>query len=229
MKKSEYKRIELYMLSMMEDSAHDKEHIYRVLYNALEIAGTEKDVDLDVLTAACLLHDIGRRKQNKKPKVSHAATGSKLAYEFLTKEKWSEKRAKQVKKAIAVHSFRDSTSPDSIEAKILFDADKLDAAGALGIARSLIYSGQVSEKLYSVDGAGMVIKGEDDPENTFFNEYKLKLEKIYGCFYTECGRELALLRQKTARDFFDALCGEVSRTHNVGIKMLETSVFTRHS
>ena len=62
-----YNLIENYMLACMEDSAHDKEHIYRVLYNALEIARAGECVDYDVLMAACLLHDIGRKEQFENP------------------------------------------------------------------------------------------------------------------------------------------------------------------
>ena len=71
MKKENYELMENYMLSCMEDSAHDKEHIYRVLYHALEIAGEEVDVDYDVLIAACLLHDIGRKEQFADPTLCH--------------------------------------------------------------------------------------------------------------------------------------------------------------
>jgi putative nucleotidyltransferase with HDIG domain len=84
MKKETYDLIETYMLSCMEDSAHDKEHIYRVLYNALEIAKGEEGVDYDVLITACLLHDIGRKEQFADPKVCHAAAGAEKAYHFLT-------------------------------------------------------------------------------------------------------------------------------------------------
>ena len=63
MTKDNYTLLENYMLSCMEDSAHAKEHIYRVLYTALDIAGTEEAVDMDVLISACLLHDFGRREQ----------------------------------------------------------------------------------------------------------------------------------------------------------------------
>jgi uncharacterized protein len=59
----------------MKDSAHDTEHIYRVLYVALDIARYEENVDGDVLIAACLLHDIGREEQNADPAVCHAAAG----------------------------------------------------------------------------------------------------------------------------------------------------------
>ncbi len=76
MKTKDYRLIEAYMLSCMRDSAHDREHIYRVLYAALDIASFEEPVDSDVLIAACLLHDIGRREQFENPALCHAAVGA---------------------------------------------------------------------------------------------------------------------------------------------------------
>lgn len=78
-----YKAFEDYMLLCMKDSAHDKDHIYRVLYVALDIAGHEDNVNYDVLICACLLHDIGRNEQFKNPQLCHAAIGSKKVYDFL--------------------------------------------------------------------------------------------------------------------------------------------------
>ena len=56
----------------MSDAAHDKQHVYRVLYNAVEIAKTERGANYDVLIAACLLHDIGRKEQFEDPSKDHA-------------------------------------------------------------------------------------------------------------------------------------------------------------
>ena len=72
MKKETYCLLETYMLSCMEDSAHDKEHIYRVLYYALEIAKWETNINYDILITACLFHDIGRREQFENPELCHA-------------------------------------------------------------------------------------------------------------------------------------------------------------
>ena len=82
MTKDMYRVLEEYMLSCMDDSAHDREHIYRVLYNALRIAKTEKDVNYDVLIAACLLHDIGRKEQFENPELCHAMVGGEQAYDI---------------------------------------------------------------------------------------------------------------------------------------------------
>ena len=84
MNRRDYDLIEAYMLTCMRDSAHDKEHIYRVLNVALEIAEGETDVNYDVLIAACLLHDIARQEQYENPKIDHAVFGAQKAYEFLT-------------------------------------------------------------------------------------------------------------------------------------------------
>lgn len=141
MTKDTYNLIENYMLSCMEDSAHDKEHIYRVLYGALEIARAETDVDYDVLIAACLLHDVGRREQFENPSICHAMVGAEKAYSFLLGNGFGESFAGKVKHCIQTHRFRKSMEPESTEAKILFDADKLDVTGALGIARTFCMKG----------------------------------------------------------------------------------------
>ena len=67
-----YRTIEEYMLSFMKDAAHDPMHIYRVLYQALQIAKGYPEVNQDILIASCLLHDIGRMKQFQNPQLCHA-------------------------------------------------------------------------------------------------------------------------------------------------------------
>ena len=78
--KSTFSQIEKYMLECMKDSAHDKEHVYRVLYLALDIAKNESNVNMDILITACLLHDIGRTEQFKNPSLEHEQIGSQKAY-----------------------------------------------------------------------------------------------------------------------------------------------------
>ncbi len=224
MRKSEYELIENYMLECMNDSAHDREHIYRVLYGALDIAEYESGVDDDILTAACLLHDIGRAEQFADPKLCHAEVGSEKAYRFLAGIGWSEKRAKWVKDCVKTHRFRSDCPPESIEAKILFDADKLDVAGSIGIARTLFYRGQVGEPLYRLNSDGTVSDGAEDKEPSFFREYKFKLENLYEKFFTDRGRELALQRQKAAVDFYSSLLAEVRAEYEKGRELLKKSV-----
>lgn len=214
MKKNDYKLIEQYMLSSMEDSAHDKDHIYRVLYTALEIAEGEKDVDYDVLIAACLLHDIGRVEQFKDPSLDHAEVGAEKALKFLKEHGFSEEFSKKVASCIRAHRFRTSNPPQTIEEKILFDSDKVDVTGAMGIARTLFYAGEVGEGLYSLKENGEVSDGTGDKVPSFFGEYKFKLEGLYSHFYTSRGRQLAKERQKAAVEFYESMLRETKQAYD---------------
>ncbi len=224
MKRKEYEQIENYMQECMKDSAHDKEHIYRVLYNALDIAKYEKDVDYDVLAAACLLHDIGRPEQYADPSLSHAEVGAEKAFRFLTENGYGEDFAKKVRYCIRKHRFRQSAPPETLESKILFDADKLDVAGALGVARTLLYQGIVGEPLYNLLPDGRVSDGTEDTSLSFFQEYKFKLERMYGRFFTVRGRELADSRRHSAVSFYEDLLAEVRESVEGGEKLLESII-----
>ena len=221
MKRSEYEMLEEYMLSCMTDSAHDKEHIYRVLYVALDIAQNEKTVDKDVLIASCLLHDIGRQEQFADSRLDHAEVGAEKARCFLTAHGYSVDFADRVASCIAAHRFRTNSAPESIEAQILFDADKIDVTGTIGIARTIFYKGQVAEPLYTLDENGSVRDGTSDTEPSFFQEYKYKLEKMYTKFYTRRGTEIAAQRQQAAVSFYNSMLSEVRQSYAAGIHIID--------
>lgn len=221
MNKSTYKLIEDYMLSCMEDSAQDKEHIYRVLYNALDIASYETNVDYDVLICACLLHDIGRKEQFENPALCHAQLGAQKAYDFLIDHQFQLDFAEKVKHCIQTHRYRKNSLPESPEAKILFDADKMDAAGAIGIARTLVYKGNVGEPLYALTPDGKVSDGANDTTPSFFQEYKYKLENLYAHFYTKRGSQIAEQRRTAAQNFYNSMLDEVQTSYNNGLSHLE--------
>lgn len=216
MNKATYTDIENYMLSCMSDSAHDCEHVYRVLFNALEIAENESGVDYDVLIAACLLHDIGRAEQFVNPELDHAEVGGDKAHTFLTGKGFSAEFAGKVKDCIVAHRFRKNRPPESIEAKILFDADKLDVTGAMGIARTLVYRGDVDEPLYTIGDDGLPSNGEGDSPPSFFREYHYKLEKLYDRFYTHTGRLMAAERRRAAQEFYSSLLEEAQSAYKAG-------------
>lgn len=195
------------MLSHMEDSAHDGQHVYRVLRTALEIAKAHPEADLDILIAACLLHDIGRGAQLKDPSVCHAEAGADMALEHLRALGWDESRARRVADAVRSHRFRGNNRPQTIEAMILYDADKLDVAGALGVARTLLYQGELGEPLYRVDEDGAPLDGSEDAPG-FLNEYVFKLSKLYGGFLTREGEEMAKPRARAAREFYESILRE---------------------
>ena len=224
MERRNYRLIESYMLSCMRDSAHDKEHIYRVLYNAMIIAQKESNVDYDVLIGACLLHDIGRQEQFADPTLCHAEIGAEKALAFLAEQGFDKDYAQQVSRCILTHRFRKNRPPESLEAKILFDADKLDVVGAMGIARTLVYNGTLSEPLYSLLPDGSVSSGAHDAQLSFCQEYKRKLEKLYDYFYTETAAQIAEQRRKIAADFYESLYQEASFAYGYGKEALEQHV-----
>lgn len=215
-----YDLIENYMLSCMEDSAHDREHVYRVLYNALEIAESETATDYDVLITACLLHDIGRKEQFADPTLCHAMVGGEKAFGFLRSHGFDGEFSGKVRHCIQTHRFRRSRQPESLEAKILFDADKLDATGALGIARTLMYKGNVAEPIYTRLPDGSISDGTQDNAPCFFREYKVKLEKLYDRFYTAKGGQMAQERRKIAAAFYESLYREVNHGNDSGREIL---------
>ena len=209
MDKATFEKIESYMCSCMSDSAHDKEHVYRVLGNAMVIAEGEQPVDYDILLCACLLHDIGRTDQLKNPELCHAQVGADKACEWLKSQGWADDFANAVAGCIRTHRFRKNAPPQSLEAKILFDADKLDVVGAIGIARTMAYQGTVGAALYSRTPEGTVSDGREDTQPSFFQEYHYKLEKLYDRFLTTRGAELAKQRQTAAARFYEDLYHEI--------------------
>ncbi len=219
-----YSLLENYMLSCMQDTTHDREHIYRVLYQALEIAGQEQGVDFDVLIAACLLHDIGRQEQFADPRLCHARVGAEKAYAFLMEHGFGEEYARRVSQCILTHRYRRESQPGSIEARILFDADKIDVVGAIGIARTLTYVGSMSEPLYSRREDGQISDGQGDAQPSFFHEYKYKLEGLYDGFLTERGAQIARGRRKAAADFYNSMLLEVSESSQKGRELLREYV-----
>ena len=217
-----FEMIENHMKALMGDSAHDCHHIYRVLYAAVDIAEHEDVVDMDVLIAACLLHDIGRAAQAKDPSVCHAQVGSEMAYTYLLQNGWEEQKAEHIRACINTHRFRGDNVPGSIEAKILFDADKLDVTGAMGIARTLIYKGQVEEPLYSVDDHGIPLDGSADEQASFFQEYHFKLKKLYDRFYTQRASQLAQSYRSAAQAYFQSIWDQVSHTYAGGKSKIDS-------
>jgi uncharacterized protein len=215
MDKIMYSKIENYMYNCMKDAAHDPEHIFRVLYQSLEIASKRIDkINYDVLIAACLLHDIGREEQFKNKNICHAKIGGIMAKEYLLKNGWSEENAEHVNKCISSHRFRGDNIPETIEAKILFDSDKLDVIGCLGIARTLLYKGFVGENIYTIKDDKICLGEKKEDEESFFKEYNIKLKRLYDKFYTKEAMEIARKQKEYAQLFYDKLYEQIMSAYN---------------
>lgn len=220
-----YRLLEDFMLRHMDpkDCAHGPEHIYRVLHNALDIASHEENVDTDVLIAACLLHDVGRKAQLENPALDHAQVGAEMAREFLIERSFSGEYADRVADCIRAHRYRKENPFNSIEAKILFDADKLDAAGLMGIARTLSYNGLIDRPLYTRTEDGDVSESLDGPAS-FVREYNYKLKNVYARFNTARATEIACERRSAAIRFYKNLLNEIRSSDHAGKALLEKAL-----
>ncbi len=179
------------------DAAHDFDHILRVLSNARLIAQSEPDVNLEVLETAVLLHDIARADQTRTGK-DHAAEGARRALEILADS--PPEFARAVSDAIATHRFRVEKPPQSIEAKILYDADKLDSIGAVGVARAFAFSGHHNGRLWAENDEGV---------HTAFQEYQQKLVRLKDKLLTDAAKKIARRRHQFMVMFFEQMAAEV--------------------
>ena len=224
MERERYALLDAYMRKCMRgaDGAHDAEHIYRVLGVALDIAATEPEADADVVIAACLLHDVGRRDQLRDKHICHAERGAEKAGKFLKKNGFGEEFALRVAECVRTHRFRKGGPPKSIEAQILYDADKIDVCGATGIARTLLYQGRSNGALYAVRPDGSLADGMGEKGETFFGEYKRKLEGIYCRLFTTRARAIARERQAAAQAFYQSMLSEVYASREKGRELLRS-------
>lgn len=199
MKRSLYDKIEAYMISCIREAVHDMDHVYRVLNFALYIAEQEPGVDYDVLIAAALLHDIGRDGENG----GHNVVGAEMARDFLKGMDFPKEKIENVYHAIITHSNGLDCERKTLEAKILYDADKLEAIGVMGIARAFLYAGNVNHHMYTLKN-GEVDTDETAGDDTVVRYYLRHLQKNYDRFYTKAARELALRHKKEDEEYFNA-------------------------
>lgn len=188
--------------------SHDWEHTQRV-YNLCMKIGEKESADLEILKLAAVLHDIGREEQdNSNGKLCHAQRGAVLARKILEKYNLPQEQINKIIHCIETHRFRGDKIPFSKEAKILYDADKLDAIGAIGIGRAFVFAGEIGAKVHDKDIDIDNTKSYTE-EDTAYREFLVKLKKIKDRMLTEEGRKIAEERHKFMLDYFERLNKEV--------------------
>ena len=191
------------------DTAHDFDHVLRVLALAERI-GRAEGADMAIVRAAVLLHDVGRI-QAEHEHVDHAAFAADRAAKILTDQPLEVVRA--VKHAIAAHRYRSEPSPQTLEAKVVYDADKLDAIGAVGIARAYAYGGAHNQRIWApreeIDLDRWIRQGDDPTHHTPVHEFVVKLSRIADKLYTSTGHAIAEERHAFMSAFFERLAAEV--------------------
>jgi uncharacterized protein len=191
------------------ESAHDFDHVLRVLALAERLARTE-GADMEIVRAAALLHDITRAEEDAGRGGDHAQTAAARAREILLARGMAPEPVDAVAHAIAAHRFRGTTVPQTLEAKILFDADKLDSIGAIGIARAYAISGVLNQRLWSRSAPNAVATREQHNANhTAAAEFVVKLSKVRERIFTTTAHQIAEERHAFMADFFTRLEREV--------------------
>jgi len=195
------------------DTAHGFDHVLRVWRLASGIA-REEGADLEIVQAAALLHDIGRAEELRSG-VCHARYSAEKAREILRAH--PAERVEAVAQAIAQHRFRGADGPSTLEARVLYDADKLDAIGAIGVARAYAIAGVQNQRLWASVSPEYAQRppqaGREDlgaEEHTPVHEYLFKLAKLKDRLYTAAGRRMAENRHAYMVGFFDRLEKEVA-------------------
>lgn len=189
-------------------SSHDLEHTKRVYNMCMHIAKVEK-VDITILQYAALLHDIGRSEQDKnKGKIPHEKIGADMAKKILLQMGISNKTIKQVTHCILTHRYREKTHPETIEAKVLFDADKLDAIGAIGIGRAFVFAGEVGALVHN-KGVDINKTKSYSKDDSAYREYLVKLIHVKDRMYTNEGKNIAKERHDFMVTFFERINLEV--------------------
>ncbi len=172
-----------------ESGAHTYDHTIRVYALSLEI-GKEMGADLRVLGAASLLHDIGRVRE-KETGISHSILSGQMGRTALQQAGYTDEEIKQIVEAIRTHRYSEGLTPTTMEGKILSDADKLDAIGAIGIYRTIAQS---VENGRGIEG---VIRHADE-----------KLLKLADLLYTEPARKMGRRKHQILSMFIDELRNE---------------------
>jgi len=164
---------------------------------------------LDILSAAALLHDIGRSHEMlSQGKICHAAKGAEMSRTILTGLEFSQEMKEAILHCIEAHRYRNNKAPESLEAKILFDADKLDSIGAIGIGRAFLFAGQVGARLHN-RGVDVAKTCSYSTEDTAYREFLVKLCKIKDKMLTPEGKRLAAERHEFMELFFKRLDKEI--------------------
>ena len=211
-------QIKDYVSEKLSCSAHNLDHVLRVYQLSLTLARHESNVDFEILEASVLLHDLARvqEDEDKTGMIDHAILGAELAEEILGKLGYAPDEIAKIKHCIQTHRFRSGREPQTIEAKILFDADKLDVLGAIGIARSFMLAGQYGEPMYQdltveevQQNLGDYGRVKDISKHTTYQEYQTKFKKIPERVYTLKAREIATQRLAFMDGFFRQMKDEV--------------------
>ncbi|MCB0110416.1 MAG: HD domain-containing protein [Caldilineaceae bacterium] len=197
------------------DAAHDFDHVWRVTRLAVQLARAE-GADCEIVFLAALLHDapVGEDTLLSAQAVrrAHHLAAAAYAGDFLQHRGMATERVAAVVHSIEAHRFRDQTiQPQTVEAMCLYDADKLDSIGAIGVARAFAYAGSHDTRLWTVPVAAVppFTAKPQGADYTPVHEHVYKLQNLLATLYTPTAQRLGAKRHETMVTFFELLDKEM--------------------
>jgi uncharacterized protein len=192
------------------DSAHDFDHVLRVTRMGERLA-TAEGADATVVRLAALLHDVAITDDQATRRAHHLAAAD-FARRYLTERGLAAERVANVVHCIEAHRFRDqSIQPQTLEAQCLYDADKLDSIGAIGVGRAFAFAGRYDSRLWTIPWMATppISAKPTGPEYTPVHEFVYKLQWLLATLYTATARDLGAQRHAYMVAFFTQLDAEM--------------------
>ncbi len=193
------------------DAAHDLAHVQRVVAAATQLAQTEQ-ADLQVVIPAAWLHDCVSLPKNSADRQLASQLAAEKAGDFLQEIGYPAQHLAAIQHAIATHSFSAGIVPRTIEAKVVQDADRLDALGAIGIARCILTGASFHSNLYEPHDPFGAERPRDD-KNYMVDHFFMKLFKLQETMQTEAGRTEAARRTAFMHDYLRQLGHELGEPY----------------
>jgi uncharacterized protein len=193
-----------------QSPAHDFQHILRVYKNAEMISKQEESVDLDIVLAAALLHDLVVYPKGSSKMINSADDSAEIAKKILLEYKnYPREKIEKVADAIRTHSYSKKLIPSTLEGKILQDADRLDAIGAIGIARTFSVGGSENRSLYNPTDPFCESKRQLDDMQWTLDHIKKKLMVLKNSMHTKTAKKIAQERTEFMELFVNQLRNEI--------------------
>jgi uncharacterized protein len=190
-----------------DDGSHDVGHILRVFKNAMRIQAAEGG-DPRVLAAAVLLHDCVSVEKDAPLRSMASRLAAAKASEVLNDREWLASDVAAVAHAVTAHSFSANIPPETLEARILQDADRLDAIGMVGAARCFYIAGRLGSGLYDPFDPLAISRPLDD-KRFAIDHFETKLFKLADGFCTAAGRAMASERHQRLKSFLETFIDEI--------------------
>ena len=200
------------------DSGHDIDHVRRVVTNARSISASE-NADLRIVLPAAWLHDCVNVPKNSPLRSQASRLAASKASDFLRSILFTEELIDPIAHCILAHSFSAGVPCESLEARVVQDADRLEAVGAIGIARCLMTGGAMRQRLYHPDNPFPLDRKPEDTVQSI-DHFFSKLLRLDRTMQTESGRKLASQRTQFMVDYLMQLSSEL----NIDQAVLEQSI-----